>query len=93
MWTGLYAQRLARLGHHVCGIDFSPASIRYAREQASAAGLAVEYVPGDVRETDFGGPYDLAMFLFGEINVFRLEEAAAILEAASQALALGAASP
>jgi SAM-dependent methyltransferase len=86
---GLYAQRLARLGHHVRGIDFSPASIRYAREQASAEGLAVDYVLGDVRGTDFGGPYDLVMFLFGEINVFRPAEAAAILEAAAHALVPG----
>ena len=33
---GLYASRLARLGHTCAGIDFSPASIAYAREQARA---------------------------------------------------------
>lgn len=86
---GLYAQRLARLGHEVRGIDFSPASIRHAREQASTEGLEIDYVLGDLRETEFGGPYDLVIFLFGEINVFRPEEAATILEAAGRALAPG----
>ena len=29
---GLYASRLAKLGHDCTGVDFSPASIEYARE-------------------------------------------------------------
>jgi SAM-dependent methyltransferase len=37
---GLYAQRLAGLGHSVHGIDFSPASIEYARKQALHAGFS-----------------------------------------------------
>src|SRR5512139_3854349 len=32
---GLYTSRLAQLGHSCHGIDFSPASINYARETAS----------------------------------------------------------
>ena len=31
---GLYSSRLAKLGHDCTGIDFSPASITYAQEQA-----------------------------------------------------------
>jgi hypothetical protein len=34
---------------------------------------------GDLRHTAFGGPYDLAMILFGEFNVFAPAEALAIL--------------
>src|SRR5512133_3667932 len=37
---GLYANRLARLGHTVYGIDFSPASIEYARATAAHEGLS-----------------------------------------------------
>jgi len=37
---GLYTNRLAKLGHHCVGIDFSPASIACAREQAEEAGLS-----------------------------------------------------
>ncbi|NLX37252.1 MAG: class I SAM-dependent methyltransferase [Chloroflexi bacterium] len=84
---GLYALRLAGLGHTCHGIDFSPASIAYAREQAGAA--PCEYVLGDVRHTPYGGPYDLVMMLFGQLNVFRPDEARDIVERAYAALRPG----
>jgi SAM-dependent methyltransferase len=89
---GLYAQRLARLGHEVLGIDFSPASIRYARrraEEAGLAGTAPRYALADLREADYEGPHDLAMQIFGELNVFKPEDAALILGKAARALAPG----
>ena len=49
---GLYAAEFARAGLSVTGVDFSPASIRYAREHC--AGLACEFVQADVRQVDFG---------------------------------------
>lgn len=86
---GLYASRLARLGHACTGIDVSPASIGYARERATEASLDCRYVLGDVREADLGEGYGLAMFLFGEINVFRPEDARALLLRTREALAPG----
>jgi SAM-dependent methyltransferase len=90
---GLYASRLARLGHRCLGIDYSPASIRYAREQAAAtaAAGAQDFVLADLREADYGGPFDLAMQVFGEINVFKPLDARLILAKAARALAPGAA--
>ncbi len=76
---GLYTSRLAQLGHQCAGIDFSPASIAYAREQAKTTGLTCTYVQGDVREAEFGPACDLAMMIFGEINVFHPDDATAIL--------------
>ena len=86
---GLYAGRLARLGHRVRGIDFSPASVRHAREEAEREGLDIEYVQGDIRQTEFGEGYDLAMLIYGELNVFRREDALAILGRARAALRPG----
>jgi SAM-dependent methyltransferase len=86
---GLYASRLARLGCECVGIDFGPASIAYAREQAE--GLRCTYVEQDVRTAEYGQGYDLAMFLYGEINVFRPAEARAIVGRAGQALVKGGA--
>jgi len=86
---GLYTSRLARLGHECVGIDFSPASIAYAREQAQAEGLPCSYVHHDVRTAEFGAGYGLVMFLFGELNVFRPAEAQAIVGRAHQALGEG----
>lgn len=87
---GLYTSRLAALGHSCVGIDFSPASIEYARQQIEEAGLDCRYHLEDVRQAEYGrannGPgYDLVMFLYGEINVFRRGDAAAILQKAHAA--------
>jgi SAM-dependent methyltransferase len=83
---GLYTNRLARLGHRCVGIDFSPASIAYAREQAEAARLNCTYIQQDIRTADYGDEYGLVMSIFGEFNVFRPEEARGILEKACRAL-------
>ena len=86
---GLYASRLAQRGHQCIGIDFSPASIRHATEHSAREGLDCTYVHEDLRQADFGTGFDLVMFLFGELNVFRPTDAEAILAKASHALAPG----
>jgi SAM-dependent methyltransferase len=83
---GLYTSRLARLGHECVGIDYGPASIAYARKLAERDGLRCRYVEADVREADYGRGYDLVMFLYGEFNVFRPDDARAILRKAHAAL-------
>lgn len=82
---GLYAQRLTALGHTCTGMDFSPASIAYAREQQPA----IHYIPGDVRALEYGDGYDLAMMIFGELNAFSADEAALIVRKAHAALKPG----
>lgn len=83
---GLYTNRLARLGHRCVGIDFSPASIEYARNQAEEAGLECTYIHQDIRKADYGGEYGLVMSIFGELNVFRPPEAGSILKKSCRAL-------
>jgi SAM-dependent methyltransferase len=83
---GLYASRLAGLGHHCVGIDFSPASIAYAKEQAEKDGLDCDYLQQDIRTADYGHAYGLVLSIFGEFNVFRPGEAKGILEKAYNAL-------
>jgi SAM-dependent methyltransferase len=80
---GLYAARLSALGHAAVGIDFGPASIEYAVKHAPEN---CSYTLGDIRSTDFGSAYDLVMFIFGEFNVFKPEEANLILRKAYAAL-------
>jgi SAM-dependent methyltransferase len=86
---GLYAHRLARLGHKVHGIDFSPASIAYAREAAAREGLTCSYELADLREAAFGQGYELAMLIYGEFNVFSPQNARKILMKARSALKPG----
>jgi SAM-dependent methyltransferase len=86
---GLYTSRLARLGHLCVGIDFSPASVTYAREEAAREGLACEYRQQDLRTGAFGEGFDLVLLCNGELNVFRPEEATALLREAHRALSRG----
>jgi len=86
---GLYATRMTQFGHAVTGIDFSPASIRYARGQAEKDGLTITYIESDIRQADYGGGYDLAMLIYGEFNVFRPADADLILEKMHAALKPG----
>jgi cyclopropane fatty-acyl-phospholipid synthase-like methyltransferase len=48
--TGHNALYLASRGYSVVGVDVSPSAIDRARSRASAHGLAVEFLHGDVRE-------------------------------------------
>jgi SAM-dependent methyltransferase len=91
---GLYAVRLAQRGCTVHGIDFSPASIRYARELAAREGVAdrCRFTQADVREAlpgEAGAGYDAALFIYGQLAVFTREEAGALLGGCAQALRAG----
>ena len=80
---------MTQFGHTVTGIDFSPASIRYARQQAEKDGLTITYIESDIRQADYGGAHDLAMLIYGEFNVFRPADADLILEKMHAALKPG----
>jgi SAM-dependent methyltransferase len=89
---GLYAVELARRGLWVTGVDFSPASIAYARKLAEQEGVTERctFIEQDVRLVDLGlGRFDAALFLYGQLGVFRREEAAALLAQTAQALKPG----
>jgi SAM-dependent methyltransferase len=83
---GLYSNRLARMGHTCVGIDYSPASIAYALSVAEEEELECRYHCEDIRAADYGEGNGLAMLIFGEFNVFRPEDARAILCKAHGAL-------
>jgi len=75
---GFYSHRLGVLGHRCHGIDFSPASIEYAKQHCPDQSRCT-FDPANLLDADFGGPYDLVMFLFGEFNVFPPADAMTIL--------------
>lgn len=85
---GLYSNRLSALGHTCYGIDFSPASIEYARENRSDSDRC-NFALGDIRTVEYAGDYDLVMIVYGEFNAFPPTEAAAILRKAYAALKPG----
>ncbi|MBD3218627.1 MAG: methyltransferase domain-containing protein, partial [candidate division Zixibacteria bacterium] len=66
---GFYTSRLSEIGHACRGIDFSPASIEYAREKMNDDNK-VAYSQEDIITADYGSDYDLIMLIYGEFNVF-----------------------
>lgn len=84
---GLYSMPLAGNAHSYCGIDFSPASIEYAK--ATYGTDRCEFTLGDVTQADYGGPHDMVMILYGELNVFSPADCRLILGKAHEALAPG----
>lgn len=91
---GLYANRLASLGHECVGIDWSPASIEYARAQAPDGPGRARYLQADLRDAEYrpadvDAGFDLVMLLFGELNVFEPVAARELLSRCRQALRPG----
>ncbi len=80
---GLYTARLARLGHTCKGIDFAPAPIRHAIQNTPKG---CQYELGDIRAADYGFGFDLVIFIFGALNLFRPADARLILKKAFQSL-------
>jgi SAM-dependent methyltransferase len=57
--TGAISVPLAQEGHQVTGLDLAEPMLAEARRKAAAAGVAVEWVLGDVRNFDLGQRYNL----------------------------------
>jgi len=62
--NGRHSIELARRGCRMTGVDLSEGFIAEARENARAAGVAAEFVLGDMRRLDFSGEFD-GVFCFG----------------------------
>ena len=88
---GLYSYRLASQNCEYVGIDFSPASIRHAKEIAAAEHLSCTFLHADVREGLFGEDFDLVMMIYGQFNVFQRDQGLGILKKAHKALKPGGA--
>lgn len=86
---GLYASRLARRGLRVTGVDLSENSLAYARRDAEAQRLAVTYRCQNFLTLDDEGQFDLALQVYGELNVFRPADRDDLLRRVSRALKPG----
>ena len=86
---GLFARAFARRGIEVTGVDIAPAAIRHARE--ITAGLPCTFVQADVREVDLPeAAFDAAVYLYGQCEVARPDDLAAVLGRARRAMRSGA---
>jgi ubiquinone/menaquinone biosynthesis C-methylase UbiE len=76
--TGRHARALERLGHEVVGVDSSASMLEVARARGTAAGSAVRFVEGDLRDLHVpGAPFDAATCLFDSIGYVQTNEALA----------------
>jgi len=65
--TGAVAERAARAGVHVTGVDLAPALIETARERAAEQGLEIDYRVGDCERLDGieDGSFDIVSSVCG----------------------------
>ena len=88
---GLYANRLARRGVKVTGVDISPRSIEYARTQAAQDGLTIDYRLGDYLEIDLDAGYDLVSVIMCDYCAISPEQRGRLLRRVCELLAPGGA--
>ena len=89
---GLYGVEFAKRGVQVTGIDFSPAAIAYARQLAEKEDVQGRccFYQQDIRHMALTeNSFDAAILLYGQLAVFRREEAQAILADIRQQLKPG----
>ncbi len=61
---GLYAQRFARLGARVVGVDISSNSLKYARRQARKENLNIEYICCDYTSLEVNRRFDIICLIY-----------------------------
>lgn len=76
---GLYAQRLARVGAVVTGIDFSINSLRYASEMALYDGLDIEYIQANYLDFETNQRFDLIMMIMCDFCALSLGQRTVLL--------------
>jgi len=76
---GLYAERLARRGFRVTGIDFSRNSIDYAINSAKENDLDIHYIQQDYLQMDRYEEFDGAIFIYCDYGALSTDDRAIIL--------------
>jgi 2-polyprenyl-3-methyl-5-hydroxy-6-metoxy-1,4-benzoquinol methylase len=61
--TGRHSLELARRGYYVTGIDLSESQLGKARKIAEKEKLKIEFLPGDARNFNFEGSFDVAIMI------------------------------
>ena len=86
---GLYAERFARAGHRVTGVDYSRAAIEYASANAIRQALRIEYIHADYLQRTFAAQFDLAVMIYCDFGVLSLTERSILMHNVYQALKPG----
>ncbi len=77
---GLYARRMATRGARVIGVDFSAVSLDYARSEAAAHNLDIEYRKADYLIDDLPDEQDVISLIWCDFCTLPPEKRRALLE-------------
>ena len=86
---GLYCQRLAKAGMKVTGVDFSEASVSYAKKQALAEKLPIDYRLQNYLEFTEEDCFDAALLIYGDYCVLSPLDRIQLLKIVSRSLTEG----
>lgn len=86
---GVYAERLARRGIDVTGIDVSERSIAHARGVSQSESLTATYFVGSYLESDLGVGYDAAVLIFEDFCALSPTHRAVLLSRVQRSLRPG----
>lgn len=77
---GIYAERFAKCGYRVTGVDFSRRSIRYARENALKNDLEITYLFQNYLQLDIDQQFDLCTMIYCDYGVLSKENRRKLLQ-------------
>lgn len=83
---GLYAERFARAGIEVVGLDISENSLAYARKSAEKSGLSIEYKCENFLDIQYEEEFDAVIQVYGELCTFSDEILGKLLASIHRAL-------
>jgi SAM-dependent methyltransferase len=87
---GRHSIELAKRGYHVVGLDISELSLELARATAADAGVAVEFIRGDMRDIPYQAQFDLVINLYTAFGYLESQaEDQKVLQAVAKALKPG----
>lgn len=86
---GLYAKKLASLGHNVVGMDFSKRSIEFATADAAKENLKIEYIYKNYLTMDFDARFDVILLIYCDFGVLSNTERDELLKRVHKALRPG----
>ena len=86
---GLYAERFARQGYAVVGVDFSRRSIAYAREQTALRGSGIAYHHQNYLTIDHEAAFDVVTLIYCDLGALPTADRANVLRRIHRALRPG----
>jgi len=87
--VGRHALLFAERGWSVMGIDVAEASLEFARQEATDAGLDASFIHGNLHTLPFPGKQDLILLAYGTIGTMSPSQARRLIGRCRQALAPG----